>query len=67
MDDTRRCRAKTSSSGYRERCKKAAVLGATVCQTHGAGAPQVKRAARERLSDMVDPALGALARALQRL
>ena len=42
MDDQRRCTAKAKSSG--KRCKKAAVLGGTVCATHGAG----KRGTKQR-------------------
>lgn len=46
MDDSRRCTARSSRTG--QRCKKAAVIGATVCATHGGAAPQVKRAAEIR-------------------
>tara|TARA_R110002020_G_scaffold145908_4_gene320199 strand:- start:836 stop:1414 length:579 start_codon:yes stop_codon:yes gene_type:complete len=53
MDDARRCTAKSIRS--KQRCKKAAILGGTVCQTHGGGAPQVKRKAAERLADLIDP------------
>lgn len=42
MDDQRRCTAKAKSSG--KRCKKAAVLGGTVCVSHGAG----KRGTKQR-------------------
>jgi hypothetical protein len=45
MDDGRRCIGRKSSG---ERCKKAAVKGATVCATHGAAAPQVKAKAAVR-------------------
>lgn len=57
MDDARRCKAKTSSSGYKERCKKPAIMGGTVCQSHGGGAPQVKAKARDRLEALVDPVI----------
>ena len=53
MDDARRCTANSSRSG--NRCKKAAILGGTVCRTHGGSAPQVKRKAAERLQDLIDP------------
>lgn len=46
MDETRRCTARSSRTG--QRCRKAAVIGASVCATHGAGARQVKEAARRR-------------------
>lgn len=67
MDDSRRCTAKTAASGYTERCKKAAVLGSNVCATHGAAAPQVKRKARERVRDLVDPLLGLIEKAIEDL
>jgi hypothetical protein len=47
MNDSRRCRAKSKATG--KRCRKAAILGGTVCQKHGGGAPQVKAKAAERL------------------
>ena len=53
MDEARRCTA--NSSWSKQRCKKAAILGGTVCHTHGGGAPQVKRKAKERLEDLIDP------------
>src|SRR5712692_1412220 len=53
MDDTRRCTA--TSKRTRVRCKKAPLLGAMVCRTHGGGAPQVRRKAAERLADLIDP------------
>jgi hypothetical protein len=39
-----------------ERCKKAPILGHHVCQTHGGGAPQVKRKAWETLQAGANPA-----------
>lgn len=48
MDDDRRCTATSKRSG--QRCKKAAVVGASVCHMHGMGrrgAPQ-RRAAEHR-------------------
>lgn len=35
-------------------CKSLAVLGSTVCRMHGGSAPQVKKAAGDRLALMVD-------------
>jgi len=53
MDEARRCTAKSSRSG--KPCKKAAILGGTVCRTHGGSAPQVKKKALERIEDLIDP------------
>lgn len=50
MDDGRRCTA--HSSRTRQRCKKAAVAGATVCGTHGGSAPQVRNAGRRRAAEL---------------
>jgi hypothetical protein len=50
MDDARRCTARSTRSG--ERCKKAAMLGATVCRSHGGAAPQARRAAEVRAAQM---------------
>jgi len=53
MNESRRCRATGKATG--KQCKKAAILGGTVCQKHGGGAPQVKAKAAERLADLIDP------------
>lgn len=45
LPDHIRCTAKTKKSGGKERCPHPATSGARVCRMHGAGAPQVKRAA----------------------
>jgi len=63
MDDSRRCTAMAHHT--KQRCKKAAILGGVVCQTHGGGAPQVKKAARERLNDLIDPAINELGRRVE--
>lgn len=47
MKDGRQCTAKAKSTG--KRCGRAAAKGATVCVKHGAAAPQVQKAAKERI------------------
>lgn len=64
MDDARRCTAHRSDGSGR-RCRKASVRGTTVCRSHGAGAPQVRRAARRRLLELAEPAVAGLAIALK--
>lgn len=44
-----RCTATCKSSG--EQCLKRALAGATVCLSHGAGAPQVREAATRRKAE----------------
>lgn len=56
----RQCTAKSTTTG--ERCRKAAIKGGTVCTSHGGKAPQVRRKAALRLLELVDPAIGTLAR-----
>jgi hypothetical protein len=63
MDESRRCAAHSSQTG--EPCKKAAIRGGTVCASHGGQAPQVKKSARERLAELVEPALEGLHTALK--
>lgn len=43
-------------------CKKFAMKGTTVCDTHGGRSPNTKAKAKERLMEMVDPALVQLRR-----
>lgn len=50
MGESRRCAARSSRTG--KPCKKQAVTGATVCRSHGAGAPQVRQAAEVRAARM---------------
>lgn len=45
-----RCSARSKRSG--EQCMNWAVTGAAVCRMHGAGTPQAKRKAAERLAQM---------------
>lgn len=56
----RQCTAKSQTTG--NRCTKAPIKGGTVCATHGGSAPQVRRKATLRLLELVDPAIGTLAR-----
>lgn len=56
----RQCTARSTTTG--ERCRKSAIIGGTVCTSHGGRAPQVRRKATLRLLELVDPAIGTLAR-----
>jgi hypothetical protein len=58
-----RCTAHVSD-GSRQ-CERWAINGGTVCATHGGQAPQVKNSARERLAELVEPALEGLHTALK--
>lgn len=62
-EEPRRCTATSKQSG--ERCKRRPHPGSNVCVIHGAGAPQTKRTARERLEALVDPAVNTLRKVLQ--
>jgi len=55
--EARRCRAHRSNG---EACSAYAIRGGSVCVVHGGSAPQVKKAAAERLAEFVDPALDRL-------
>lgn len=55
----RRCGARRRDG---QQCGQPAMSGATVCRMHGGKAPQVQRAARLRLIDLIDPAIATLAR-----
>jgi hypothetical protein len=57
---SRRCRASVKRTG--EQCRRAAIKGGTVCTTHGGAAPQVQKSAKQRLLDLADPAIAALAK-----
>jgi hypothetical protein len=63
MDDSRRCTAHSSQTG--KRCKKAAILGGNVCTSHGGRAFQVQKSAKQRLAELVEPALEGLHLALK--
>ena len=57
--EDRHCLAHKSNG---DPCRARPIAGGTVCRVHGGSAPQVKRAAEERIADMVDPALTQLLR-----
>ena len=57
------CTATAKSTG--ERCRRSPIAGATVCRVHGAGAPQVRQAARRRLDELALPAVEGLRVALE--
>lgn len=56
------CTARRSNG---DPCSRRAISGGKVCYVHGGAAPQVKKAARERIAEMVDPALGVLYKAMK--
>jgi hypothetical protein len=58
-----RCTAHISD-GSRQ-CERWAINGGGVCATHGGRAPQVQRSAKERLAELVEPALKGLHTALK--
>ena len=58
-----RCTAHKSSTG--ERCKNAAIRGGTVCRFHGGAAKNVKKKARERFNDLIDPMINIAERMVQ--
>jgi hypothetical protein len=49
---SRRCRARRKSG---KPCGNPPMAGGFVCRMHGGSAPQVKRAAAQRLADLIDP------------
>ncbi|HEY9291109.1 MAG TPA: hypothetical protein VIP98_07510 [Microlunatus sp.] len=57
----RRCRARNRAG---DQCGRYAIPGGVVCDRHGGRAPQVQRAARLRLAELVEPAIAVLARLL---
>lgn len=65
-DHTRSSSGKKPICGKKTRagtpCQKSPIKGGTVCRLHGGSAPQVKRAAKLRLLELVDPAIATLAR-----
>lgn len=59
---SQKCGAKRSNG---EPCKRWAIVGGTVCATHGGSAPQVKEAARRRVLELAPLALDVLADLIQ--
>lgn len=57
-----RCKA---TNKFGRRCGNAAILGGTVCRNHGGAAPQVLKAARERLEQAAPLAADALVSGLK--
>lgn len=55
----RQCTAHNAVTGLR--CRQGAILGGTVCFHHGGKAKHVRDKARERLRELVHPAIEALA------
>ena len=45
-------------------CTRHAIYGGSVCIVHGGAAPQVKASARERIAEMVAPALAVMSKAM---
>lgn len=62
VNDSRRCHATAHRTG--ERCKAPAIKGGSVCRVHGGAAAHVKKAAKDRLLELVEPALSALHKVL---
>lgn len=62
VNPERRCTAKANRTG--ERCRRAAIKGGTVCTVHGGNLPQVRKKAKERLLELVEPALASLQKVL---
>jgi len=61
--ESQQCKATSKTSG--NRCKQPAIPGGTVCIYHGGKAPQVMRAARARLRELLLPALDRLEKNLE--
>ena len=62
MEPTR-CTARSSRT--HQACRRYPIRGGTVCPTHGGSIKRVKKAARERLEEMVDPALTELRKLIE--
>jgi hypothetical protein len=60
--DPMRCTARSKQRNAQ--CKRTAIPGGTVCRYHGGAAPQVMKAAAERLKELQFPAIVAIEDAL---
>jgi hypothetical protein len=60
--DRPRCRAHNRLGAS---CSAFPIHGGSVCIVHGGGAPQVKKAAEDRIRELVDPALNRLAKLIE--
>jgi hypothetical protein len=56
-ETSRKCGALTRDTGF---CQRAPIPGGFRCSLHGGNNPDVRRAARQRLASMVEPALARL-------
>ena len=68
-----RCRARSKTAmkagkppGPEQQCRQSAIMGLSVCRFHGGSTKAAMAAARLRLLDMIDPALGRLAKIIQK-
>lgn len=60
--DARNWRLCTKHRTNGEPCRAPAMAGQQVCQAHGGSSPQARAAARLRIAQLVEPAIGTLAR-----
>lgn len=61
-----KCHATLARSNGERPCGNYAINGSTVCRFHGGATPQVKKKARERLMDMIDPAVTHLQKIIEK-
>lgn len=58
-----RCTATAKTTG--KQCRRGAIHGGTVCKKHGGGAPQVKKAAAQRLRELQHPAISRIKKTIE--
>lgn len=56
----------SATNRFGEQCRNPSIRGGTVCRSHGGASPQVKKKARERLLEMVEPALVQLSQIMEK-